>query len=193
MTQLNITDLYFAYDSDKPLFHNFSLSLKKNQLKTIVGESGSGKSTIFGLLTGRLKPQSGDIEVPRLSIVYQDPYSSFHPNYTILDQISDVVDSLDGLEHIIARLNIEKNLLHKKPKSLSGGELQRCSILRAVLMRPDVLLLDEPTSALDNIVAYDVMTMLVEFLDDFAILLITHDMDLATWCGGEIISIGKKD
>jgi peptide/nickel transport system ATP-binding protein len=59
-------------------------------------------------------------------------------------------------------------------------------------MRPDVLLLDEPTSALDNIVAFDVMSMLVKFLDSFAILLITHDMDLAVWCGGDIINIGKQ-
>lgn len=193
MTQLNIKNLYFAYDRDKPLFHDFSLDLKKNELKTIVGESGSGKSTIFTLISGKQKAQSGSIEVGKLSIVYQDPYSSFHPTYTILEQISDVVDDLNGLDDILTKLNLDKELLHKKPKSLSGGELQRCSILRAVLMRPDILLLDEPTSALDNIVAYDVMSMLMEFLDSFAILLITHDMDLASWCGGDIIKIGKQD
>ena len=84
-------------------------------------------------------------------------------------------------------------MLQKKPHHLSGGQLQRCSILRAILMKPDLLLADEPTSALDNITALETMQMLVKFLDRFGILLITHDTSLASWCSDKIINIDKGD
>ena len=92
---------------------------------------------------------------------------------------------------LLNRLDLSKDLLDKKPHQLSGGQLQRCSILRAVLMKPDLLLADEPTSALDNIVALETMRLLVSFLDKFGILLITHDNDLALWCSDQIIRIDQ--
>ncbi len=58
-------------------------------------------------------------------------------------------------------------------------------------MRPELLLVDEPTSALDNIIAYEVMKLLVKYLDSCGILLITHDMTLASWCSDEIINLNK--
>jgi peptide/nickel transport system ATP-binding protein len=74
---------------------------------------------------------------------------------------------------------------------LSGGQLQRASILRALLLKPDLLLADEPTSALDNVVALEVMHLLIKLLPKFGILLITHDEDLALWCSDEIIRLEK--
>jgi peptide/nickel transport system ATP-binding protein len=59
-------------------------------------------------------------------------------------------------------------------------------------MKPDILLADEPTSALDNVIALEVMQLLVKFLDRFAILLITHDENLATWCSDKIIRLNKN-
>jgi peptide/nickel transport system ATP-binding protein len=56
-------------------------------------------------------------------------------------------------------------------------------------MKPDLLLLDEPTSALDNIIAYESMKILIDMLDEFGILLITHDEDLASWCSDEIVRL----
>ena len=59
-------------------------------------------------------------------------------------------------------------------------------------MKPELLLIDEPTSALDNIIAYDVMKLLVELLDSCAILLITHDLNMATWCSDKIIRLEEN-
>jgi len=67
--------------------------------------------------------------------------------------------------------------------------LQRCSILRALLMKPDLILCDEPTSALDNVIQLDVMKLMLKYLDRIGILLITHDMDLARWSSDEVITI----
>jgi len=188
---LTITNLFFSYSESKPLYDNFSLTLKKGEVKAIVGESGSGKSTLFELILGNLKPISGSLHVSRCSEVFQDPYSSFHPSYSVINQIEDVADTSDMLQYI-ERMQLDVKLLDKLPHELSGGQLQRCSILRALLMKPDVLLLDEPTSALDNVIQLEVMQMLLQHLDSLAILLITHDSHLASWCADEIIEIAKS-
>ena len=185
---LEIKNLSFGYTKEKLLFEDFSISLKKGELKAIVGESGVGKSTLFELVLQNLKPFSGEIKSAKCAQVFQDPYSSFHPSYTLLSQIKDVA-SLDGLEKYLKLINLEYELLEKLPHELSGGQLQRASILRAMLMKPDLLLLDEPTSALDNVIQLEVMEMLMNNLDSMGMLLITHDIDLASWCANEIITI----
>jgi len=185
---LEIKKVTFGYSKEKLLFKDLSISLKKGELKAIVGESGAGKSTIFELILGNLQPLEGEIRAMRVSEVFQDPYSSFHPSYTLISQIEDVA-SLVELDYFLKNINLDKKLLDKLPHELSGGQLQRASILRAMLMKPDLLLLDEPTSALDNVVQLDVMKMLMKHLEKIGMLLITHDMDLAKWCADEVIKI----
>ena len=191
---LDIKDLIFYYKKDKPIYSNFSLELKKGELVTIFGKSGTGKTTLFELILGSLKPINGVIRKENIAMIFQDPFNSFHPTHTIIEQIKDVVnyDFFNDLEELLAKLTLEKDLLEKKPHQLSGGQLQRCSILRALLMKPDLLLVDEPTSALDNIIAYDVMKLLIKFLDSCAILLITHDLDMAKWCSDKIIRLEEN-
>ncbi|MCD6190211.1 MAG: ATP-binding cassette domain-containing protein [Sulfurimonas sp.] len=185
---LEIKNISFGYEKEELLFNDFSLTLKKGEVKAIVGESGAGKSTLFELILNNLKPFSGTLKYARLSEVFQDPYSSFHPSYSLLNQIEDVAP-LDELDYYLKSINLEYKLLKKLPHELSGGQLQRASILRAMLMKPDLLLLDEPTSALDNVVQLEIMKMLMTHLDDMGILLITHDMELASWCADEVIKI----
>ncbi|MDX9961347.1 MAG: ATP-binding cassette domain-containing protein [Aliarcobacter sp.] len=192
---LQIKDLTFFYKKDNPIYDNFSLELKKGELVTIFGKSGTGKTTLFELILGSLKPIKGTIKKSNISMIFQDPYNSFHPTYTIFEQIKDVIKkelNKKELEELLEKLSLDKKLLEKKPHELSGGQLQRCSILRALLMKPELLLIDEPTSALDNIIAYDVMKLLVELLDSCAILLITHDLNMATWCSDKIIRLEEN-
>ena len=185
---LEVKELTFGYSKKKLLIENLSFSLHRGEIVAIVGESGAGKSTLFELILQNLKPISGEIKVASLSQVFQDPYSSFHPSYKILAQIKDVAP-LEKLEHYLKKINLPYELLEKLPHELSGGELQRASILRAMLMQPNVLLLDEPTSALDNLIELEVMQMLISHLDEMAMLLITHDMELARWCADRVIKI----
>ncbi|MBL0708936.1 MAG: ATP-binding cassette domain-containing protein [Sulfurimonas sp.] len=185
---LEVKRLSFAYNKGALLFEDLNISLKKGEIKAIVGESGAGKSTLFELILGNLKPLNGSIVSARASQVFQDPYSSFHPSYPLLNQIEDVA-SLEKLDSYLKKMKLEYELLKKLPHELSGGQLQRASILRAMLMKPALLLLDEPTSALDNVIQLEVMSMLVDSLDDMGMLLITHDLELASWCADEIIMI----
>ena len=183
---LEIENLQFGYSHEKKIFDDFSLTLKQGEIKAIVGPSGVGKSTLFELILGRLKPQKGAIKVSSLSQVFQDPYSSFHPSYTIREQIADVT-SIEGYENLLSQMGLEESYLDVLPHKLSGGQLQRCSILRALLMKPQLLLLDEPTSALDNLNQLDIMKLIVEHLEGMGVLLITHDHNLAQWCANEIV------
>ncbi|PNV82321.1 MAG: peptide ABC transporter ATP-binding protein [Sulfurimonas sp.] len=185
---LEVENLSFGYKKELLLFENLTFSLKKGEIKAIVGASGAGKSTVFELILGNLKPLGGSIKSSFCSEVFQDPYSSFHPSYTLLNQIKDVA-KLDEIESYLKNINLDYELLLKLPHELSGGQLQRASILRAMLMKPELLLLDEPTSALDNVIQLEVMNMLVKHLDRMGMLLITHDLDLAKWCADEIIMI----
>ncbi|MFK5880825.1 MAG: ATP-binding cassette domain-containing protein [Sulfurospirillum sp.] len=188
MKILDIKALTFSYDGKKKVYDNFYLHAEIGEVVCIVGPSGSGKSTLFELISKNLKPDSGSIKVGKISQIFQDPYTSFHPTYKIIDQIKDVTNT-DNIDFLCEELNLERKLLESKPHLLSGGQLQRCSILRSILMKPDLVLADEPTSALDNITQLEVMKLLLKFLDRTGILLITHDESLASWCSDKIISL----
>ncbi len=185
---LDIKGLSFGYSKEQMIFKDFSLSLRVGELKAIVGPSGSGKSTLFELILGRLKPDEGLIASSSLSQVFQDPYSSFHPSYTVREQIAEVA-SMEGYRGLMEKMGLEENHLDALPHKLSGGQLQRCSILRALLMKPKLLLLDEPTSALDNLNQLEIMKLIISNLDEMGILLITHDDSLAQWCADEIVNL----
>ena len=186
---IRIEGMDFGYDKNRLLFENFSLELSRGEVCAVVGPSGAGKSTLFDLISGELKPIRGRIHTGRIAQVYQDPYTSFHHSYSIINQIRDVADT-EGMDEYLERLELRRELLEKRPFELSGGQLQRCSILRALLMKPDVILADEPTSALDNIIQLQVMKLLMKFLDRVGIVLITHDEDLARWASDKIIRVG---
>jgi len=188
MKVLSVENISFAYPNSPLIYENFSLHVKVGEVVAILGASGSGKSTLFELITENLSPKQGTIIKKKISQIFQDPYTSFHPTYTILNQIQDVA-SLEGYEILCEALDLDKALLSQKPHQLSGGQLQRCSILRALLMKPDLILADEPTSALDNITGLHVMQLLMQFLDRVGILLITHDKHLASWCSDRVIEL----
>jgi peptide/nickel transport system ATP-binding protein len=185
---LHIAELKFGYTKQTLLFDDFSLSLNVGEIKAIVGPSGVGKSTLFELILGHRKPSSGTIRSLSYSQVFQDPYSSFHPTYTVREQIREVT-SMEGYKSLLEQMGLEEAHLDTLPHKLSGGQLQRCSILRALLMKPKLLLLDEPTSALDNLNQLDIMKLIVKNIEGMGVLLITHDGDLAAWCADEIIRL----
>jgi len=186
---LEINNLTFGYTKERLIFDDFSLSVGRGEIVSVVGPSGVGKSTLFDLIAGFLEPQNGAIKAPKISFVFQDPYASFSDNYSIREQILDVADELDE-EMLTDRLALEPSLLDKKPFELSGGQLQRMSIFRCLMMKPELILADEPTSALDNITKLEVMKLFVSLIDKASILMITHDMELAKWASDRVVRLG---
>ena len=114
-TVLKIKNLTFGYNKDKLIYDNFNLEVKRGEVVSIVGKSGSGKSTLFELIIDELKPISGTIKKLKISQIFQDPYSSFHPSYSILNQIKDVTSSCEEMKTFLDILQLDDNLLLKNP------------------------------------------------------------------------------
>ncbi|MDR2906084.1 MAG: ATP-binding cassette domain-containing protein [Helicobacteraceae bacterium] len=190
---LQIENLSFGYAKDRLIFRDFSISVRRGEIVSVTGESGAGKSTLLEIAAGNLRDRcfAGRVTAAKIGWIFQDPYTSFSPTYKIARQIADVaeVKSLGGAEALCDRLGVDFALLERKPHELSGGQLQRLSILRALLMTPDLLLADEPTSALDYVTQLEVMRLLVSLLDRVGILLITHDLALAKWCADKVVEL----
>ncbi|MFV0481383.1 MAG: ATP-binding cassette domain-containing protein [Campylobacteraceae bacterium] len=192
---LKVQNISFSYKDEKLLYDGFSLHVNKGELVCLLGQSGSGKSTLFELIVGNLKPKFGTISHKSIAQIYQDPYSSFHPTFCIKEQLEDVIKKelkKDEYLPLLEKLTLDEKLLYTKPHLLSGGQLQRFSILRCLLLKPELILADEPTSALDNITQLEVLKYILTLLKDCGILLITHDKSLATWCADRIITLENR-
>ena len=160
---LEIKDLTIQYGDKPPVVENFSLSLKKGEIITIVGESGSGKSTLVKVILGFLKKNSGSVEffINKNKIGYLPQIREFDASFPI--NIFDlVISGLASRKNLFRRFNKEEkekteillkefgidNLKNKLISEVSGGQLQRALIARALISSPDIIFLDEPESFL---------------------------------------------
>ncbi|WP_051819058.1 ABC transporter ATP-binding protein [Streptomyces sp. NRRL S-1813] len=174
----------------------------------VVGRSGSGKTTLARCLAGLHRTYDGEVlldgaALPRslrdrtreqlaaVQYVFQDARSAFDEHRPVLDQVSRTAIRLRKVpepeapadaERILGSLGLAGDLVRRKPTELSGGELQRAALARALLARPRVLLCDEITSGLDTVARRNLRTLLADLLrthPDLSLVLITHDRDTA--------------
>ncbi|WP_033341484.1 ABC transporter ATP-binding protein [Catenuloplanes japonicus] len=203
---LEVFDLE-AWHRRARVLHGVSLTLAPGRCEGLVGASGSGKTTLARcvaglhdrmtgrvLLDGRPLPplRRRDRELRRrVQYVWQEVRGSFEPHRPVLAEVARTAVRLRGLtataaEHealvLLDRLGVGEGTARRDPAGLSGGELQRAAVARALLAEPDVLICDEVTTALDETAARAVRDVLAEARRDrgVAMLLITHD--LATAC-----------
>ncbi len=204
MKTISIKNISFSYKKGKDVFRNFSLQLEQTKgegkVTAIMGSSGSGKSTLMKLLLGIEKPISGSIEMqpvnPVFSYVPQEPVLFEHLN--IKDNAryfqfagafrnrfnenlyKELVKSL-GLEEVV---NARRSVLE-----LSGGQKQRLSLLRALSIEPDFLLLDEPCNGLDAEVKRSFLNKLREITQRYGlfVLYITHHKLEAQLIADEVV------
>lgn len=180
-----------------------TVSVNQGEILAVIGESGSGKSTLGKFLAGLVEADRGEVRfrtqpIRRQSrensnryrrgvqIVFQNPLRSFNPMLTIGSTLKDPLRMLritgKGADRRVAELldsvGLDPRYAARHPHQLSGGELQRASIARALATEPDILILDEPTSALDVSVRGQVINVLLELRRsrDLAMLVITHDL-----------------
>ena len=177
-----------------------SFELRRGETLGIVGESGSGKSTVARLVMAFEPPDVGSVtllgedwstlpEAARrrrrrdISIVYQDPLSSFDPRWTvgrILDDAlpDDEPDRRGRIAELFALVGFSGSLAHRRPLELSGGQRQRLAIARAVAPRPRLIVCDEPVSALDVSIQAQVLDLLGDLKAELGVsyLFISHDL-----------------
>ncbi|MDR7148332.1 peptide/nickel transport system ATP-binding protein [Hydrogenophaga palleronii] len=175
----------------RAVLRHASLRIHPGDFMAVVGSSGCGKTTLGNALVGLLKPSSGQVNrrpglAPwRFQKLYQDPVASFSMHQTIRQALAHLLrlHRLDPapIAHWQQKLRLNDELLDRLPSEVSGGELQRLAILRAMLLKPVFVFADEPTSRLDALTQRDTMEALCGAMADTgcAMLLVSHDVHLA--------------
>ncbi len=164
------------------LIDDFSYLLKRDDRIGIIGENGSGKTTLLEIITDRIKPDSGEIEIGQtVHIGYYDQESrALNEEQRVIDYIKEIAEYVTTAQgnQITAGQMLEKFLFTPAAQysfiaNLSGGERRRLYLLRILMAQPNVLLLDEPTNDLD----IPTLIALEEYLDDFAgaLIVVSHD------------------
>ena len=190
----------FTVDKNKELkaLKNVNIQLKKGECIGIVGESGCGKSTLARIIVGIEKKTSGKIifdnkEIDGISktkdiqMIFQNPLSSFNPRMKIVDYMWEPLrnyfklskkDSIPLIKKSLIDVGLDENALEKYPHEFSGGQLQRITIARAVIIKPKLIVCDEITSALDVSVQKQILELLKKLQKDLGLsyLFIGHDL-----------------
>ncbi len=171
----------------RTLFRDLNFTLASGEVLGISGDSGCGKSTLADLLLGLQSPCSGGItfhqkiKVAEALKLYQDPPSALAKHCTLQTLLNDLEQrhAIDkqAIPILMAKLNLSPDLLLRQATQISGGELQRFAILRALLMKPKLLIADEPTSRLDPVTAANTLELMLDLTQQIgcALVLISHD------------------
>jgi putative ABC transport system ATP-binding protein len=197
-----------------PVLENLNFTIGAGEVVAIRGESGSGKSTLLATLCGLLTPTSGTtyvlgerfdnlsdrsrsaVRLNSFGLVFQD--GELIPELTLRENITLPLRLGSGarrtseyqavLEPLLHRLGIS-DLADRMPSQVSGGQLQRAAIARAVIHRPAIILADEPTEALDRASARAAMQILIDLARDTsaAVVVVTHDDAVAAACDLSIV------
>ncbi len=192
---LETENLYFEYNPQRG-FHYPDLSVNESETLLILGNSGSGKTTFLHLLSGLLKPSSGNVLVGRekinlesqndrfrgkhIGLIFQQPYFvnalNVINNVVISSKMAGLPENRDRAIYLLEKLGLADRT-DNLPKELSVGELQRVSIARALINGPSVVLADEPTSSLDDDNCHKVAELLNRncMEEKAALIIVTHD------------------
>ena len=195
---LEVKNLYFNYQTDKPLFQNLNLNVDEGQIIALVGESGCGKSTLLSLIYGLIDWQSGDILFegeklfgPKGNLVPGESQMKFvaqnydlMPYGTVYDNVGKFISNInlkEKKEKVEELLDVVGLTEFAKviPKNLSGGQQQRVAIARALAVLPKMLLLDEPFSNLDFSRKFELTEKLFNYVkeNNLSLIISTHNLE----------------
>jgi len=193
---IEIDNVCFTYTRE-PVLKNISLAIAEEEFLGIVGPNAGGKSTLIKLILGLLEPDSGTIRVLGKTPAVSRSHIGYVPQYPTFSRrdfpinvrdtvlmgrlgITNWYGAYSGEDHSIAREAMEavevSDIANRPIGSLSGGQLQRVLIARALACKPEILILDEPTANIDMRVEEDVFGLLKQYNDHMTIIVVSHDI-----------------
>ena len=185
---LDVKNLSYCYGMGAPVLRNISLQIADGERLALLGPSGRGKSTLALLLAGYLPLQEGSIALdgealPKggynpIQLIYQHPEKAMDPRWKVKDSLREAWDVPDTL---LRAIGAEPDWLTRWPNELSGGQLQRLSILRALSPKTRVLIADEITASLDPVTQAQIWSVILQEVErhDMILIAITHNEALA--------------
>lgn len=181
-------------DGRRVLVADVTLTLRRGQALTVIGPNGGGKTTLLRLLIGSRRPTSGEIRrAPSLRIGYMPQRLTLEPTLPLL--VDDFLDLSGGTRRADRRRVLERVgmpwLESAAMADLSGGEMQRALLARALLRRPDLLLLDEPTQALDQAGEADFYALIQDIRRETGcgVLMVSHDLHVVMASADEVLCL----
>lgn len=211
---IEFTDVTKSYSVGTHALRGISMQIEDGEFAFLVGPSGSGKSTIIKLITGELKPTSGEVhvngyslerirkrEIPYLrrtvGVVFQD--FRLIENKTVFDNVAFAMRAIgardkeirERVPYILELVGLETKS-RRHPTELSGGEQQRLAIARALVNNPSTIIADEPTGNLDPDRSFEIMTLLQEINNlGTTMLVVTHEKNLVEQFNKRVIAINE--
>ncbi|MFB1081739.1 phosphate ABC transporter ATP-binding protein [Jeotgalibacillus sp. JSM ZJ347] len=204
---------------DTKILHDITGWFPKNRITTLVGPSGAGKTTLFRLCNGLISPDSGEIYIDDQRISSYEPVElrrkvgialqtatmvpgTVRKNMALPFELQGKELSDETAEEMIRLVGLDESFLERDAKDLSGGQRQKVSIARTLVMKPEILLLDEITSSLDRVSQQEVEELIVRINETYqtTIMWITHNLRQAlsigeyTWVmmDGELVETGES-
>ena len=211
LTLKHITKEYTAGDTSVQALKGIDLSFRKNEFVSVLGPSGCGKTTLLNIIGGLDHYTTGDLLINGVSTKqYRDRdwdayrnhtigfvFQSYNliPHQTVLQNV-ELALTLSGVSKAERRKRATQVLekvglgdqLHKRPNQMSGGQMQRIAIARALAAQPAVIFADEPTGALDQTTGHEIMSILMRTARQTgaAVVVVTHDSNVAAFCDATV-------
>ena len=195
---INITKKY----GEQEVLNSFSLDIEKGKCLAIMGESGSGKSTIAKIIIGLEKQNSGTVKIftKDIEFLFQDSYNALNPRMSVEDLIYEPLQFLPNIDvkkkkeivlELLEQVELSSELLTRKRDELSGGQLQRVCLARALSTKPQIMIFDESLSGLDPLVQDKILDLLYKIQKQYQLtyIFISHDFRLCYFLADRIILI----
>ena len=187
MMDLKASNISFSYNRKREILKDISLSLKSNQIIGLIGDSGSGKSTLCKIMAGYITNYSGEVtldgkKIPDkdfypVQLIFQHPEKTMNPKWKMEKVLNE---SWNPPQDLKDTFGLKDNWLTRWPSELSGGELQRFSILRALNPKTKFIIADEISTMLDALTQVQIWEALISYskANNIGILAVNHDLEL---------------